>query len=114
MARWYTRPVLFSENLSRSLSFYVDLLGFQKDWHEGDGTGTVCQVSRDECEIILCEDKPRRDRGRLFVSLDHDGIAKLRENIAARSIAHEKSWWGSDVIDIADPDGNQLLFSYSD
>ena len=112
MSRWYTRPVLFTEDLSRALAFYQGVLGFAKDWHEGDGTGTVCQVSRDGCEVILCQDAARRARGRLFISLDADGIAKLRADIAAKSIGHEVSWWGSDVIDIADPDGNQLLFAY--
>jgi catechol 2,3-dioxygenase-like lactoylglutathione lyase family enzyme len=112
MARWYTRPVVFTDDVKRSLAFYIDAIGFHKDWHEGDGTGGVCQVSRDECEIILCEDKARRDRCRLFVSLDDDGIAKLRAEIAAHSIAHTQSWWGMEVIEILDPDGNQLMFSY--
>lgn len=112
MARWYTRSVWFTDDLKRSLGFYIDVLGFAKDWHERDGAGTVCQVSRDECEVILCEDKARRDRGRLFISLDDGGIAKLRADIAAKSIAHKASWWGSDVIEIDDPDGNQLMFSY--
>ncbi|HEY1551493.1 MAG TPA: glyoxalase superfamily protein [Kofleriaceae bacterium] len=112
MAGWYTRPVLFTDDLTRSLAFYQSALGFAKDWHEGDGTGTVCQISRDGCEVILCEDKTRRDRGRLFVSLDADGIAALRGALAANAIAHEQSWWGSDVIVIADPDGNQLMVSY--
>lgn len=25
---------------------YVDTLGFEKQWHEADGSGTVCQVDR--------------------------------------------------------------------
>jgi catechol 2,3-dioxygenase-like lactoylglutathione lyase family enzyme len=112
MARWYTRPVVFTDDLARSLAFYLQTLGFAKDWHEGDGAGTVCQVSRDGCEVILCEDAVRRDRSRLFVSLDDDGIAKLRADLEARSIVHNLSWWGSDVIEIADPDGNQLMFSF--
>jgi catechol 2,3-dioxygenase-like lactoylglutathione lyase family enzyme len=114
MARWYTRPVLFTDDLARSLAFYIDVLEFAKDWHEGDGTGTVCQVSRDGCEVILCQDPARRDRGRLFISLDDDGIAKLRVALAAKSISHDRAWWGSDVIDVADPDGNQLRFSFPD
>jgi hypothetical protein len=41
-----------------------DLLAFEKAWHEGDGRGTVCQVKRAECEIILCQDAARRDKVR--------------------------------------------------
>jgi len=54
--RWYTRPVLFVADVNHAARFYVDVLGFEKSWHEGDGAGTVCPVNHGECEIILCED----------------------------------------------------------
>ena len=44
--RWYTRPVLFIADVNRALRFYVDMLGFEKHWHAGDGVGKVCQVNR--------------------------------------------------------------------
>ncbi len=106
--------MLFVADITRALRFYIDLLGFEKAWHEGDGAGKVCQVHRGECEIILCEDADRKDRGRLFLSLTKDGIAQLRDEIAERSIPSRKSWWGYDVIQIDDPDGNELLFPYSE
>ena len=112
--RWYTRPVLFVTDVNRALRFYVDMLGFEKHWHAGGGAGKVCQVNRGECEIILCEDPDRKDRGRLFVSLTQDGIAQLRCEIVERSIPSKKSWWGYDVIQIDDPDGNELLFPVSE
>jgi catechol 2,3-dioxygenase-like lactoylglutathione lyase family enzyme len=108
--RWYARPVLFVSDVNRALRFYIDMLGFEKQWHEGDGAGGVCQVNRAECEIILCEDATRRDKARLFVELTADGLAALRKEIAERSVPSEKSWWGYDVIKIVDPDGNELLF----
>jgi hypothetical protein len=86
------------------------MLGFQKAWHSDDGKGTVCQVYRSECEIILCEHAERKDKARLFVELTRDGIAELRREIAERSVPSKKSWWGYDVIQIDDPDGNELLF----
>ena len=39
-----------------------------------------------------------------------EGIAELRREIAERSIPNKESWWGYDVIQIDDPDGNELLF----
>lgn len=108
--RWYSRPVFFVTDVKRSLSFYQGLLGFEKSWHTLDGEGTVCQVSRGECEIILCEDGERKDKGRLFVELIPEAIAQLRREIAERSIPHKQAWWGYDVIQIDDPDGNELLF----
>jgi len=108
--KWYSRPVFFVSDLQVALRFYVDKLGFTIKWHADEGQGTVCQVDRGECEIILCEDSERHDKGRLFVELNRDGVDELRREIAERSVAAEKAWWGYDVIRIADPDGNELLF----
>jgi catechol 2,3-dioxygenase-like lactoylglutathione lyase family enzyme len=108
--RWYARPVFFVADIERSLHFYVQLLGFRKRWHEGDGTGKVCQVDRGECEIILCEDTSRHDRARLFVELTPDGVAELRRELEQRSVPNTVAWWGYDVIQINDPDGNELMF----
>ena len=108
--KWYPRPVFFVADINRAIHFYVDMLGFEKAWHSGDGTGTVCQVNRSDCEIILCEDDKRRDRARLFIELNQDGLAELRHEIDERSIPFTTTWWGYDSIRIDDPDGNELLF----
>lgn len=108
--RWYSRPVLFVADLGRALRFYVDQLGFGKDWHADDGSGTVCQVSRSECEIILCQDPARRDRARLFIELTADGLRAFRRELAERSVPNRETWWGYDTIQVDDPDGNELFF----
>ena len=112
--RWYARPVLFVSDIARALHFYENLLGFKMSWHTGDGKGNVCQVNRSECEIILCEEAGRQDKARLFVELTQDGIEELRREIVERSIPSRQSWWGYDVIQIDDPDGNELLFPLLD
>lgn len=112
--RWYTRPVLFVTDINRAAIFYIDMLGFEKRWHEGDGAGTVCQVDRGECEIILCQDATRSDRGRLFISLTPEALAELRQEIAERSVPSKQSWWGYDILQIDDPDDNELLFPVSE
>jgi catechol 2,3-dioxygenase-like lactoylglutathione lyase family enzyme len=110
---WYTRPVLFVGDVNRALRFYVDTLGFEKSWHEGDGAGKVCQVNHGECEIILCEDATRSDKGRLFIELTVDGLADLRRELAEHSVPSKERWWGNDTIQIEDPDGNELFFPLS-
>src|ERR1700674_72545 len=95
--RWYTRPVLFVADVNRALRFYIDMLGFEKGWDEGDRTGNVCQVTRAECEIILCEEAARTAKARLFVELTEDGLAEPRHEIVERSVPNELSWWGVDV-----------------
>lgn len=106
---WYMRPVLFVSDVQRALGFYVGKLGFEKKWHEADGKGTVCQVDRGGCEIILCEDATRDDRGRLFLVLSREGVDQLLQETVERSVPTQKSWWGYDVLRIEDPDGNELL-----
>lgn len=110
--RWYARPVLFVSDVNRALGFYVDTLRFEKSWHEGNGTGGVCQVNRGECEIILCEN-PTRGAGRLYVELTADALADLRRELAERAVPVHETWWGSDAIQITDPDGNELFFPIS-
>jgi catechol 2,3-dioxygenase-like lactoylglutathione lyase family enzyme len=106
--------VFFVADVNRALRFYIDMLGFEKAWHSGDGTGTVCQVNHGECEIILCEEAARRDKARLFVELTAEGLAAFRQELDERSVPNNKSWWGYDVIQIHDPDGNELLFPFPD
>jgi len=112
--RWYARPVFFVADVNRAADFYIDMLGFKKKWHEGDGAGTVCQVDRGECEVILCQDDARRDKSRLFVSLTGEGLEDLRRELAARSVPIKERWWGYDTIEVDDPDGNELFFPISD
>jgi catechol 2,3-dioxygenase-like lactoylglutathione lyase family enzyme len=111
--RWYTRPVLFVADVNRAVRFYVDTLGFEKRWHAGDGAGTVCQVARGECEIILCEDASRSDKGRLFIELTAEGLAELRRELIAGAVPTTQTWWGYDTLQIDDPDGNELFFPHS-
>ena len=108
--RWYTRPVFFVADVNRAARFYVETLGFEKGWHEGDGAGKVCQVNHGECEIILCEDATRRDRARLFIELTSEGLADLRREFVERSVPTKETWWGYDTLQVDDPDGNELLF----
>lgn len=108
--KWYPRPVFFVADVQRSLRFYIDLLGFEKKWHEADGKGTVCQVNRSDCEIILCQHDTRRDKARLFIELTPAGLAELRSELAERAVPNKETWWGYDAIQVDDPDGNELLF----
>lgn len=106
---WYTRPVLFVADIQQAAEFYVPRLGFAKKWHESDGKGTVCQVDRGGCEIILSEDKTRTDRTRLFLELSRKAVDELLMEVKNREIQAERLKWGYEVLSIKDPDGNELL-----
>lgn len=106
---WYMRPVFFVADIRRSAEFYVDKLGFIKKWHEADGQGTVCQVDRGGCEIILCQDASRCTPGRLFLELSKLGVEQLLHEVEERSVPATRTKWGYEVLNIKDPDGNELL-----
>lgn len=112
--RWYTRPVFFVSDVQRAARFYVEMLGFEKGWHTDDGAGTVCQVNHGECEIILCQDAARHDRGRLFIELTAEGLAALRREFAERGVPAKETWWGYETLQVDDPDGNELFFPRPD
>ena len=97
-------------DVNRAAGFYVDMLGFEKAWHAGDGAGKVCQVDHGECEIILREDATRRDKGRLFIELTADGVADLPCEFLEHAVPTKETWWGYDTLQVDDPDGNELLF----
>jgi catechol 2,3-dioxygenase-like lactoylglutathione lyase family enzyme len=107
--RWYPRPVFFVADIGRAIDFYVGSLGFVKKWHEADGKGTVCQVDRGECEIILSQEAARKDRSRLFLELSREAVAQLLGELSERSVPTTKARWGYEVLRIEDPDGNELL-----
>jgi catechol 2,3-dioxygenase-like lactoylglutathione lyase family enzyme len=112
--RWYTRPVFFVADIQRAERFYVDQLGFKRDWPADDAEWTVRQVSHGECEIILCQDDARTDRGRLFIELTSEAFADLRREFTERGVTVRETWWGYDCMEVLDPDGNALLFPSSD
>ena len=103
------RPVFFVSDIQNSVRFYVDKLGFIKKWHEADGKGTVCQVDRGGCEIILCQDATHKSQSRIFLELSRDGVDQLFRDVDERSIPTKKVWWGYEVLQINDPDGNEIL-----
>ena len=111
MAGWYSRSVFFVADVPAAQQFYVDLLGFTEAWSfDEDGPPIVAQVNRADCEIILALDSGRTGPSRLFIALDEDEMATLRDEIRSKQVPHKVGWWGYPVIEICDPDGNELFF----
>ncbi len=47
-------PILPVRDLTRSMAFYVETLGFKLDWG-GEAGSRICSVSRDACAIMLSQ-----------------------------------------------------------
>ena len=114
MAAWYSRPVLFVENVDRSIEFYTRQLGFFEHWrHAENGKTLVAQVDREGCELIFSCQAPRKNGfGRIFISLSVDVLQALRAELEAKAVGIRDGHWGYETMIVEDPDGNELFFPY--
>ena len=114
MSGWFSRPVLFVSDVGRAIEFYSDKLGFAETnrYAEGD-TVLVGEVTREDCILLLnCQQPEKTGKGRMFVSLDPDDLARLREEFEGRGAPVEEGHWGYRTMIVRDPDGNELFFPY--
>lgn len=102
---WYARPVLFVNDIDRSVEFYVNQLGFTRTGCEEAGRAWVAQVAQAGCELTLTAQWPKKaGKALMFISLDL-GAAWTRRDAKDGS-------WSYRLMLIADPDGNELYFLY--
>ena len=124
MTDWFARPVLHVADAAAAVRFYVERLGFAEAWrHEEQGAPIVAQVERDGCALILASTwAEKAGKGTLFVSLDPQPWSKeaeaaaldaLRAEFEAADVDVREGHWGYRVVAVEDPDGNTLLFNYS-
>ena len=112
-----SRCVLAVRNLRESTRFYVDVLGFQRDF--GNGSDGWSFLSRDAFKVMLGEcpsEKPASDLGdHSYVAyLLVEGVDRLHEEVVARGAevtsrpATEP--WGLREFGIRTPDGHRIRF----
>jgi uncharacterized glyoxalase superfamily protein PhnB len=121
MSDWFARTVLHVIDVSASIRFYVERLGFTNSWnHDEDGKPVVAQVERQGCALILSNQWPEKvGKGLVFISLDvdaHDAyiaaLDALRVELEANGAVVKDGSWGYRILVVDDPDGNQLYFNY--
>lgn len=101
------RAILRVADLDASVAYYVDKLGFTKNWHEGGMAG----VGRDGCEIMLCQGAQGNPGTWLWIGLDDAGaffndldVAELNVRLPLANYP-----WGYE-FNLVDPDGHILRF----
>lgn len=113
-------PVLRSTNVERSLDYYVNVLGFARDWAYRWEPGSeliYASVSRDGASLHLSKNIPKRVVAYFYVN----GVDELHDEWKAANAEimydpHVKEEgpvdqpWGMREIHLADPDGNVLKF----
>lgn len=109
--KWYTRPVFSVSDVAASLDYFCNKLGFSQSWkYEEHKQTLVTQVNKGDFELILAGNLDRVGMSRVFVSLEKEEMIHLRHAIASQEIPFQDVHWGYPSIQLADPDGNLLLF----
>lgn len=112
-------PLLIVADLSRSLAFYRDRLGFQiaQEW-SSEGQLAWCRLERNGVSLMLqqaCdEDGPAAGRGRgvMFyfscadASAEYERLQASGANVAPPQVA----FYGMNQLVLTDPDGYELCF----
>lgn len=102
-------PILNVKNVPASIAYYVDKLGFQKEWDWGEPATFGC-VARDTVQIFLCEGA-QGSPGAWISIFVHD-VDPLYEDYKRRgAIIRQKPTnfpWGIREMNIEDLDGHRL------
>jgi catechol 2,3-dioxygenase-like lactoylglutathione lyase family enzyme len=112
-----SRSVLAVQDLEKSTRFYMDVLGFQRDF--GDGSDGWSFLSRDGYRVMLgeCADSPpARDLGdhSYFVYLTVEGLDELYQALTPHGVDFlskpANKPWGMREFGIRTPDGHRITF----
>lgn len=113
-------PLLFVDDVTRSVAFYRDLLGFEltQKW-EPEGTLSWCRLERERAALMLqraCPDEDgtaeERCRGVGFFFLCEDA-QDMYDELVAKGLDLEPpqvAFYGMNQLFLKDPDGYDLCF----
>ena len=103
-------PILRVNSLAASLRYYVDVLGFQADWGDGDQS-TFASVSRDGRAIMLCQGE--QGQPGMWIWIGVEDIESLFSEYSAKGVKFREQPtnypWAYEMR-IEDPDGHVLRF----
>lgn len=108
-----TIPILYSGDVSRSIKYYTEVLGFDCKW-EWENPPTFGGVSKDGVEIFFCE-KGQGNPG-TWISIMLDDVDEYYEAINAKgaiiSSLPESMPWGIREMLVQDHDGHCIRFGH--
>lgn len=102
-------PILYVKDMSKSLSFYVDILGFKNaDW----GDDSFTSINRDKTGFYLCRGGQGSPGTWVWIGFDGD-IFSLHQNLKSKGVKIKLpptnfSW--AYEMQVEDPDGHVLRF----
>ena len=112
-----TRCVLAVNDLDVSTRFYMDVLGFTRDF--GDGSDGWSFLSRGACRVMLghCADAtPARELGdhSWFAYLTVDDVDAMHDELVSRGVkilsGLQTKPWGLREFSLSTPDGHRIVY----
>ena len=96
-----TIPVLAVSDLSGSIAFYREVLGFEVEWN----AGAICSVARDRCSIML-QSHAQLSPSTVWIGFEGDLIFHTIEQSGAKIVQPPTNRPWAYEMKVADPDGN--------
>ena len=103
-------PILRVNNLSASVAYYTEKLGFKIDWRYED---FYASVSRDKCVLFLCEGGQGHAGTWIWTGVDDVELLFAEWTASGAEIRQGPTNypWGSREMQVVDPDGHVLRFA---
>ena len=102
-------PIFNVKDVPASIAYYVDKLGFRKEWDWGAPATFAC-VRRDDVRVFLCQDG--QGAAGMWISVFVDDVDALYDEYTERGAiirqAPTNLPWGVREMNVADPDGHRL------
>ncbi len=102
-------PILAVRSVPDSIAYYVDKLGFDKNWDWGEPV-TFGSVIRDEVTIFFCENA--QGKSGTWISIFVDDVDALYQDYVRRGAIIRQPptnfSWGMREMNVEDPDGHRL------
>jgi catechol 2,3-dioxygenase-like lactoylglutathione lyase family enzyme len=109
-----TVPILYSNDVLKSLEYYTEVLGFDCKWDWGNPP-SFGGVSKDGVQIYFCE-KEQGNPG-TWLSIMLDNVDEYYEKIKAKGAnivsPPESMSWGIREMLVQDPDGHCIRFGHN-
>ncbi|MEW4486532.1 VOC family protein [Thalassoglobus sp. JC818] len=102
-----TIPVIPVSNLTQSIAFYTQKLGFHLEWGGEDGS-KICLVNRDGCSLMLAEAFGPSPPQWVWIGVESEELFEEWKNAGAKVRQEPKNWSWAYAMKFEDIDGNIL------
>jgi predicted enzyme related to lactoylglutathione lyase len=103
-----TIPIINVADLSTSLDFYRNTLGFSTDWEAEVDADKIAGISRDGCAIYLCEGSEGAKGSWLWIGVESADYFDQVIASGATIVQEATNYPWAYELRVQDPDGNVI------